>query len=185
MFLLTACPDTKYRSALDEIQDNKMDFPDLALQHYDGISYQLSTLFRQSYYDDFVIQTNANVRIINELALFFSVESFSEDEALTAQYEFEEEVSLLDAIHDMYTSKRVNTLFNPTVSIKKTLPESVSFPGYMQVTNGSRDEYGDPTTYFMATVEIDDRFYVFQLIGKKENMGYLHDDFIDILSSIQ
>jgi hypothetical protein len=37
----------------------------------------------------------------------------------------------------------------------------------------------------MATVHVYDKFYVFQLIGKKENMGYLNDDFLAILNSIE
>jgi len=42
-----------------------------------------------------------------------------------------------------------------------------------------------PSSYFIATVDIGGEYYVFQLIGKKDNMGYLYDDFIELLSSIE
>ena len=162
-----------------------MDFPDLTVKYFEGINYKLSDLFERSYYDDFVIHDNAEVKTILELSIYFTVEKFSEDEALEIQYNFENEIQLLNAVHDMYSAKRINTLEESAVSIKKEVPKSVGYPGYIQVISGSRFENESQTTYFMATLEIDDAFYVFQLIGKKENMGYLHDDFIDLLSSVK
>ena len=84
----------------------------------------------------------------------------------------------------MYLAKRIATLDQPTISIKKVVPERVKYPGYIQVISGSRYQNANPTSYFMATLEVEGTFYVFQLMGKKENMGYLHDDFIDIISSV-
>jgi len=163
-----------------------MDFPNLSRVHFDGINFELSDLFYETYDNYFVIQDDAEVKVIEELGLYFSVEVFTNDEALEAQYAFEDEIELLDAVHDMYISKRSSTLENLSVSIKKTVPKSVNFPGYMQVANGSKYEYQDElTTYFTATLKIDDKYYVFQLIGKEDNMAYLHDDFIDIISSVQ
>lgn len=185
-FVLTACPSepSSFESDLEKLQNNKMDFPDLRTQYYEGINYKLSDLFYRIYYDEFVIQDDAVVRIIEELDLYFTVELFSEEDAIYAQNEFTEEIDLLDAVHDMYAIKRINSLDQSSVSVKKEVPENVQFPGYIQVISGSTYKNNYPTTYFMATLKVEDEYYVFQMIGKKENMGYLHDDFIDIISSV-
>lgn len=117
--------------------------------------------------------------------LYFSIERFSEMEAEGIRYRFDnDEISLLDAVHDNYAIKRNASLEEATISIKKSVPESVGFPGVMQTISGENYSGLPANTYFMASLEINDDIYVVQLIGKEENMGYLYDDFIEIISSI-
>ncbi len=101
------------------------------------------------------------------------------------QFAFDDEISPIDAVHDNYILKREASLEDVETGIKKELPNSVKFPGYIQVVEGARSDYGEVSSYFTATLEIGNDYYVFQLIGKEGNMGYLYDDFIDILSSAQ
>ena len=162
-----------------------MDFPDLEKAYYNGIYYKISKLFSNDYNDNYVIQDNAKTKAIYSMDLNFSVEMFDEAEAELLQFGFEEDISKIDAVHDNYVIRRANTLEEPSVSIKKETPNSVGFPGYIQVVEGTSSYYDEPASYFTATLEIDNEFYVFQLIGKKENMGYLYDDFIDLLSSVE
>jgi hypothetical protein len=117
--------------------------------------------------------------------LHFSVEHFSPDEAEALVFGFKDEVTKIDAVHDHYCMRRVESLVNPEVSIKKEVPKTVAYPGVTQVIHGGPYNGDLPSSYFMSTVEIDGEYYVFQMIGKKENMGYLYDDFIQILSSIE
>ena len=55
--------------------------------------------------------------------------------------------------------------------------------GVFQTVEGGR-KYDKKLMYFFATIEKNRNYYVFQLVGKSENMGYLKDDFFTILKSI-
>lgn len=162
-----------------------MDLPEPLGFSHKGLNFKLSKLFERSSYNNMVIQDDAAVRVISQLSLYFTVESFSQSEADAYAYSFDTEIDPLDAVHDVYSEKRLETLDEYTVSIKKAVPKSVKFPGYIQVLSGSRHKNDQPTTYFMSTIQVGNKYYVFQLIGKEDNMGYLHDDFIKILSSIE
>lgn len=185
MFILTACPGKKRISNLKKVQENNMDFPDLEKNFYNGISYQLSNLFSKSYNDDYCIQDYAETMIIYDMDVYFSVEDFDDYDAEEIAYQFEEEIEYIDAVHDNYAITRRESLLECDVSIKKEVPTSVGYPGYIQIINGKENKYSDKSSYFMATLEIDGEYYVFQLIGTEENMGYLYDDFIAILSSVE
>lgn len=185
LFLLTACPPIRTKSKLDALKKNNMDFPDLRKTYYEGIEFWLSDLFEMDYDDSYVLTDVAMTRIIYEIDLNFSVDYFDRNAAENIKYRFDENITALDAVHDYYILKREESLFEPITTIKKELPKSVEFPGYIQVVHGSNSSYDNPSSYFTATIQVDKDFYVFQLIGKKENMGYLYDDFLDILKSIQ
>ena len=58
-----------------------MDFPENRKVFYNGISFEISDLFHNSYNDFFCIQDNAETKSIYEMDLNFSVEVFDEDEA--------------------------------------------------------------------------------------------------------
>ena len=133
---------------------------------------------------EFVLTDDADTKAINELDIYFSVEKFSNQDAEIISYEFDENILLVDAVHDNYILKRENSLYNSDVSVKKELPEEVPYNGYIQVVHGFNYDYDDGSSYFTATLEVGRDYYVFQLIGKKENLVYLHDDFIDLLASV-
>lgn len=161
-----------------------MDLPELKRNYYKGITYQLSDLFDTDYGSEYTLSTDADTRILYEINVNFSVESFTADEAEAIAYEFDNEIDNLNAVHDNYVLKRQKSLFASAVSIKKEVPKSVGYPGYIQVIHG--DPYGEEmlTSYFTATLDVEGKYFVFQMIGKRDNMGYLYDDFIDILSSV-
>lgn len=185
LFMLTACPEITYKSPLELIQENNMDLPEPIVFYHKGLNFKLSNLFEKSSNRNMVIQNDAAVRIISQLSLYFTVESFSQSEADDYAYSFNTEIDPLDAIHDVYSEKRLKTFDEYTISIKKAVPAPIKYPGYIQVLSGSQYENDLPTTYFMATIQVENKYFVFQLIGKEDNMGYLHDDFIEILSSIK
>ena len=185
LFLLTACPESRSKSALNQIQDNGMDFSNLRSQRFSVVKFQLSRLFDRDYGVDYTIQDNASGFVIYEMDVHFSVERFESDEIELLQFAFEDEIYPIDAVHDNYILKRESSLEDVETGIKKELPNSVKFPGYIQVVEGARSDYAETSSYFTATLEIGSEYYVFQLIGKEENMGYLYDDFIDILSSVR
>ena len=185
LFLLTACPVSRSESALNSIQDNGMDFPDLRSQRFSVVRFQLSNLFDRDYDVDYTIQDNASGFLIYEMDIHFSVEHFESEEIEVLQFAFDDEIFPIDAVHDNYILKREESLEAPEIGIKKELPNSVKFPGYIQIVEGARNDYTEISSYFTATLEIGNEYYVFQLIGKEANMGYLYDDFIDILSSVR
>lgn len=162
-----------------------MDFPDLRSQRYSPIKFQLSELFDRDFGMDYTIQDNASGFIIYALEIHFSIERFGSDEIEMIQFAFDDEIPAIDAVHDNYILKREASIEDGETGIKKELPSTVKFPGYIQVIDGATSSYSENLSYFTATLEIADEYYVFQLIGKAENMGYLYDDFIDILSSVK
>lgn len=186
LMLTTACPGSSYESDLKKLQKNGMDFPDLRTEYYNGIRFMLPEMFTNDYESGYALNENALTKVIYVLDLNFSIETFNEQNAETIRYAFDKEISSLDAIHDNYIIQRQKSLHNPSTSIKKELPKSVKYPGYIQVVHGGIYATETPhSSYFTATLKIDEEYFVFQMIGKKDNMGYLYDDFIDILSSIE
>lgn len=162
-----------------------MDFPNLRSQRYSSIKFQLSELFDRDYGVYHTVQDNAIGFVIHDMNVHFTVEKFINDEVEMIQFAFDDEIAPLDAIHDNYILKRGESLIEPTYTgIKKELPGTINFPGFIQVVEGAGSDYEDALSYFTATLEIGNDYYVFQLIGMEGNMGYLYDDFLDILSSV-
>lgn len=162
-----------------------MNFPDPQTQSFKGIQFSLSSLFTPFNNRDFVRTDDALTFAVESLTLFFSVEAFDQTSAERIRYLHESEIDLLDAVHAYYVSERENSLQQFSTSLRKKTPKTIAYPGYIQVVH-ELDEYNlSSTSYFIATVSIDDSFFVFQLIGKKENMGYLYDDFLRILETIK
>jgi hypothetical protein len=185
LIVTTGCPGSSYNNNLKDLQKNNMDFPNLRKEYYNGIHFMLGEMFVNDYEDNYTLNDNALTKVVYELDVNFSTEVFNQSDAETIRYAFDTDIESLDAVHDNYIIQRQKSLYEHSTSIKKELPKSVPFKGSIQVVHGGSYSTNTPSTYFIATVEIDNTFYVFQLIGKKDNMGYLYDDFIDLLSSIE
>ncbi len=182
----TACPGSVYNNdQLKAIQKNGMDFPELRKMYYNGIHFMICDFFVNDYSDNYTLMDNAETKIIYSMDLNFSVETFDPRDVETIQYAFDQDISPLDAVHDNYIIRRQKSLYEPSTSIKKSTPKSVKYPGYIQVVSGSPYSNENPSSYFLATLEIEGEYFVFQMIGTHKNMGYLYDDFIDLLSSVQ
>jgi len=189
-FALVACPSGGGRqSDLKRIQENNMDLPDLKPEYYKGIDFELSELFSKEFQNDHTLDgSSALCKHIRGIDTHFTIEVFNDydvDDFMEEFTETEEKLDPLDAVHDYYVLKRYESLSNAASSIKKIVPKRVKQKGYVQVIDGSKYEFNDSSTYFTATLEVDGKYYVFQLIGLSENMGYLYDDFIDILASVK
>lgn len=185
LLTLTACPSKKYQPSIKLLDKNHMDFPYLKEHYYHTIKFKLSTLFQSDFNPKHVLKNFSFSKKIPDLAIYFSIESFSKKEAKEFQFEFNDDTDLLNAVNDNYMIKRQESLYNPYTSIKKNVPKTVKYPGYIQAIEGSTLENGIKSAYFTATLMVDNKFYVFQLIGLKENMGYFYDDFLHILSSVE
>ncbi len=174
------------KNDLRRLQKNDMDFPDLKSQSFKRITFLKPEMLSVGYNESYVL-SSTNLTFQNySLDIFFSVELFDEIDVETIQFSFDDEdISALDAIHDNYIFKRSKSLHSFETSVKKPVPNSVGFSGYTQVVHGKTYDNEEDASYFIATIEVENEYYVFQMIGKRENMGYLYDDFIDILSSIE
>jgi hypothetical protein len=189
-FVITACPSGNGRqSDLKRIQENNMDLPDLYTESFEGIDFQLSELFKKDYQNDHTLKgSSAFCKKIRGIDTHFTLEVFDDYDVNQFTEEFEDsdgQLNPLDVVHDYYILKRHESLSNPGLSIKKILPKRVKQKGYIQIVEGSKYASGTGSTYFTATIEIKGEYYVFQLIGVADNMGYLYDDFLDILASVK
>lgn len=162
-----------------------MDFPNLRKEYFNGIHFFLDEMFTDDYEDNYTLSDNALTKIVYDIDVNFSVETFTKSASEVIQYGFDTEVEPIDAVHDNYIIQRQKSLYEHSTSIKKELPKSVKYDGYIQVVHGGSYATNIPSSYFIATLEIENEIFVFQLIGKMENMGYLYDDFIDLLSSVE
>ena len=162
-----------------------MDFPNLKKTSFKNITFNLSDLFQKDFNPQYVMKKSSFSESVYDLDIYFSVEEFTELEAQKIQTNFDGEIDLLNAINDNYILKREESIYNHYSSIKKIVPKTVKYPGYIQVVEGSSSKNSATTAYFISTLKIADKYYVFQLIGIQKNMGYLHDDFISLLSSVK
>lgn len=185
---LSCGPRNNSKGALKKLQANNMDFPDWESHTFESIGYSLPEDFAYTYNDYYVIDDmNAQVYSVNELNLFFAVEVFTQNQADEIAYQFEEKVDRLDAVHEHYVYKREQSLYEEEqieTSVKKELGKKSKFPGWFQVVHGKDGSYSKRMSYFTATIEVDDEYYVFQWIGKEDNMSYLLDDFNKMIASI-
>ncbi len=184
-FFLSGCPGSQYQSALQKLQKNKMDLPNPKPRYFSGIRFRLSELFEDSYNSAYILKKQGLTEVIYELSLHFSVEIFSSTEASNYHFFEDNELDDLAALHRFYVRKRSESLSESRSSVRRNLPKLVGFKGYLQVINGKRYSGGPEQRYFLASVKIDDKIAVFQMIGKSENMAYLYDDFLEILNSIE
>lgn len=163
-----------------------MDLPDLEKRSHNGISFLLSALFEDSYYSDYVLQKNATTKVIMDLHLHFSVETFTSSDLETLRFlgESNKNDGLL-TIHEHYINTRMASLDQRKRSIRKIVSKKVGFPGYTTVIYGKNEYDEKPATYFISTIEIDGKYFVFQMIGNQDKMGYFFDDYREILNSIE
>lgn len=185
LFLTTACPGVRSKSNSKKLEENNQNFPDLERFHFEDISFMKPEMFEKEYADNYILSDVYETFSAYDIYIHLSVELFDKEQISIIQYAQDNTQKDLDAMHSHYIDRRANSLYDANISIKKEMPKSVGFKGYIQVVHGKSNEYDELISYFIATIQVKDQFYVFQLIGKKNNMGYLYDDFINLLSSIE
>jgi hypothetical protein len=171
--------------SLKELEKSKMNFPDLEKRAHETFTYQLSRLFTDAYSSHFVLQKNSTTKSIHDLNIYFSIETFGKNDLETIRFLNESKKGDLELIHDHYIGMRLGSLDIKTISTRKKLMGKAHFPGYIQHVIGKGKYETKNMIYMISTVEIDESFHVFQLIGPNDNMGYFYDDFLRILNSIE
>lgn len=183
---LTACPASQRTNPVEKVRANHLNFTDPELRAYKGIEFKLSQLFEDSYYTEYVIKNNALTKSIPELNIHFSVEEFDEIDIDTYRFLRDKKGDEVEIVHDFYISSRLQTLIEARKSIKRKLSSKVGFKGYIQNIDGDLgDDEATWSSYFVGSVLIDGKVYIFQMIGKKEVMYNFYDDFLKILESIE
>ncbi len=185
LFLTTACPGVRTKSNSKKLEENNQNFPDLERFHFEDISFMKPEMFDKEYAENYILSEVSETFIAYDIYIHLSIELFDKDQLEIIQYAQDNTQKDLDALHSHYINRRVNSLYDSNVSIRKEVPKSVGFKGYTQIVHGKSNSYDEPISYFIATIQVKNDFYVFQLIGKKDNMGYLYDDFINLLSSVE
>lgn len=167
-----------------------MDFLKWESYYYDGIKFELWDQFEDNDYGDYTIN-EGDMYKVNSLDLYFSIEEFFDYDLEYIQYENEQKISDLEALHNHYIFNRYHSFYstedvNKSVSIE--LEKTANVEGFIQVIeNGdklSQNKYSYDNTYFTATIKVKNRFFVLQMIGPIRNMEYLYDDFKEIVYSV-
>lgn len=186
VFLLAAPSCTSnYKSDIEKLQDNDMNFPDLAKYQFEDISYLRPELLENSYEETNTISELSESYTSYDLNITFSTELFTASSIDVLQYSNEFDKDDLNTLHDHHIRVRENSLNEFNSSVKKKIPAKIGRKGYIQVIHGNTYDEGEDTSYFVATIEVNGEYYVFQLMGIRSNMGYLYDDFLNILTSIE
>jgi hypothetical protein len=182
---ISSCKSKNYKTSKNELMSKQMDFISFEERFYKGIKFQLPSNFRTKERPKFTLKSNSFAEYMPELNLYFSIERFTQKEGIKIQNEFTENTSMLDAINDQYIYKRQASLYNSYTSVKKEISSNLKYNGCMQVIQGETYDGYDKNCYFTATIQVLDEYYIIQLIGPKNNMGYLYDDFNEIISSVK
>jgi hypothetical protein len=175
--------------AANELYANKMDFKKWTTLDFEGISFILPQKFEEETSFDYTIDKYSSKQYsIQSLFLYFSVEKFSDTSATYLQY-VNNQKSNLHAVQKYYTNSIQNSLINNySKGFRTSEIKHISRNCFSQVIieNFNRQNKWDAdqtSTYFIATKKIKKSFYVFQFVGKTENMRYLQDDFFKIVNS--
>lgn len=182
--ILCGCPSPgNEKDDLQELQKNRYDFKQFAKKHYRGIYFDCPVPLKNSPVTNYLYKKDGLSLVNRDIGIFLSVEKFTASEADAALFHYDEGVSKLTAIHELYVEQRRKSLKYLENSIRTDLPEGTKLPGAMEVIYGRKDDYEVDLKYIIATVEKDNNWYVFQFVVGQELSAYLFDDFKKILRS--
>jgi hypothetical protein len=186
MLILAGCPTTQRENAIQKTQQNKFNFPDEELRSYKTIEFKLSRFFEDSYYTEYVIKSDAMTKSIPEMNIHFSIEEFDQNDIDTYRFLRDKEGDEIEIVHDFYINSRLRSLTEGRKSIRKKLSSKVGFKGFTQnIDGGLGDDETTWSSYFLASVLIDGKVYIFQMIGRKDVMKNFYDDFLKVIESIE
>lgn len=167
-------------------RQNQYDFTDPEKTGYKNITFKLPKIFDVDYNKNYTFRNTAFRRQVYQLGVLFSVERFTENDLHSAL--FDEEVigeDLLNGFHDAYVNRRIYSLHNSGQDFKEYLGKRSKFKGIIQTVTGESSPGYSQLYYTIATIQVKKEFYIFQMIGSKEMMGYVTDDFFHILSTVR
>jgi len=189
--LLVACPNTSNSPSKDanELYKNKMDFKKWRKNHFSNISFLLPQKFEENNDFYYTINKFASKQFrIQTLSLYVSVEEFSDTTATYLQY-VNNQKSNLHAVQKNYVNSIQNSINrnygngSRTSELKKISRNCFSQVIIENFQRQNKWDSDNSSTYFIATKKIKKSFYVFQFIGRTENLKYLQDDFFKIVNS--
>ncbi len=172
----------KNKSAKEQIEANRMNFPNLKRTKHQQVVFELSDIFRKIEAKNMALTPDAGVYCIEELQCYLIVERFDQDE-LRKHFG---KISITDGqelnLMSSYAALRAGGLPLRT-SIVKAVALGKNNKGYLfslsLFTSKNIEE-----KYLMATGRLGDSYYLFQLSGPAEIMNYFYDDFLVLLKSI-
>lgn len=190
--LLYACPNANTISNdAKELYANDMDFKKWKKVAAKGINFKIPECFDEEKYTNFTIDNlNSFKRSNPRLGLYFSVEVFSDTNAVVFQY-VNNEKSLLHAVQYNYITRIEQGLSyrgSFHTSIVKKIGTKNKCISQIVIENFVRQYKWDTdytSSYFVATMKVRGKYYVFQFIGRKENQKYFYNDFLKILYSVK
>ena len=188
--LTVACPNQNSTSSdVLELQSNNMDFKKWRITDFIDITHLLPAKFEKELESNYTIDKySSQQKSISSLSLYFSIEKFT-DTTATILKNVNNEKTNLNAIQKNYIRSIQNSLSQSNIEgfrtselkrISKICLSQVIIQNYVRQYIWDTDY---SKTYFIATKKIKNSCYVFQLIGKSENMKYLQDDFFKIVNS--
>lgn len=161
-----------------------MDFKKFEKKTFKNVCYELPINFEKTYLRNFVTKPLKSVTLkSNHPDIYFSIENYNSNEVadiLQTSIDINANFSLF---HDYYFNKRFESLTNPYSSIKKWIPRTQNKTIFQTVDGENND--GITLTYFTSSIKVNSEIYIIQLIGSKEIMQYIYDDFMKILKSVK
>lgn len=184
-FLLCACPaPVSENKSLKEFKKQQFDFQEKKKINFHVISFLYPNVFQKGIKDHMLKEDGISL-VSYDLGIYLSVEKFDKKEILNFVNDYDYRKIDLITTHNFYLENRRNSLLFYENSVNSTLPKGCRFDGMMEVLYGRNEDFDDDLKYFIATMEKEGAFYVFQLICTHEMSGYLWDDFEDILKSVR
>jgi hypothetical protein len=190
--LLVACPiSNSSTKAANELYANKMDFKKWKKLSFKSVSFVLPEKFEEEVNFDYTFNKYSSKQYsLQSLFLYFSVEIFSDTSATYLQY-VNNQKSNLHAVQKNYVNSILVSLtgnYDAGYRISEIKQLNKNCLSQVIIENFNRQNKWDSdqtSTYFIATKKINKSFYVFQFVGKTENMHYLQDDFFKIVNSVR
>ena len=185
LILLCGCPaPVSENKALKDFQKQQFDFQKKMKINFQGISFLYPDFFQKGN-KDHLLKANGISLVSYDLGIYLSVEKLKQSDLLKYVKDYDHKNNYLRVAHDYYMENRRNSLLFYENSVNSALPKDCRYDGMMEVLYGRNEDIDDDLKYFIATMEKEGAFYVFQLICTHEMSGYLWDDFEDILKSVR
>ncbi len=154
---------------------------------FNHIKFKLPETFNRSWSQSTTITRNSLIRYSKTFKVYFTVESFTEQDIhLPFMVNQIIDSDLMNAFHDAYVNERLKTLDSKGLSIKKEVTKKGHFPLIFQTVRGTNLAwYDEDLLYVTATMKVKNDYYVFQWIGEENKMQFMFDDFFEILNTVK